>query len=264
MNGAFFTPILIKKQCFRGFSCQNLKAFSRPFVAVRGVSAALTGSCACQSVFALFAVKRAIVRKDGENEAPPSLRFIFDAIRMSTMAKLMAFTPDGSPYMQNVRVDNLSDGIWSSDEKHFWPEEGDMALDFFACAPSEYTYGPEGSAVTVPVLAQDDIAFTTNTKDSKKLEFDYTVPGSESGVTNAAERQPDIMFAYSACSRDNSSAGSVPLKFYHALAGVRFVTKDISAGTVKSITLKNLYGAGKCTYTYVFPDGNGSPDFSLF
>ena len=163
-----------------------------------------------------------------------------------------AFTPDGSPYMQNVRVDNLSGGIWSSDEKHFWPEEGDMALDFFACAPSEYTYGPEGSAVTVPVLAQDDIAFTT--KDSKKLEFDYTVPGSESGVTNAAERQPDIMFAYSACSRDNSSAGSVPLKFYHALAGVRFVTKDISAGTVKSITLKNLYGVGKCTY--VFPDVN--------
>lgn len=166
-----------------------------------------------------------------------------------------AFTPDGSPYMQNVRVDNLSGGIWSSDEKHFWPEEGDMALDFFACAPSEYTYGPEGSAVTVPVLAQDDIAFTT--KDSKKLEFDYTVPGSESGVTNAAERQPDIMFAYSACSRDKSSAGSVPLEFYHALAGVRFVTKDISAGTVKSITLKKLYGAGKCTY--VFPDGDGEP-----
>ena len=161
-----------------------------------------------------------------------------------------AFTPDGSPYMQNVRVDNLSGGIWSSDEKHFWPEEGDMALDFFACAPSEYTYGPEGSAVTVPVLAQDDIAFTTK-KDSKKLEFDYTVPGSESGVTNAAERQPDIMFAYSACSRDNSSAGSVPLEFYHALAGVRFVAKDITGGTVKSITLKNLYGAGKCTY--VFP-----------
>lgn len=164
-----------------------------------------------------------------------------------------AFTPDGSPYMQNVRVDNLSDGIWSSDEKHFWPEEGDMALDFFACAPSEYTYGPEGSAVTVPVLAQDDIAFTT--KDSKKLEFDYTVPGAGEGVTNAAELQPDIMFAYSACSRDKSSAGSVPLEFYHALAGVRFVTKDISAGTVKSITLKNLYGAGKCTY--VFPDGDG-------
>lgn len=166
-----------------------------------------------------------------------------------------AFTPDGSPYMQNIRVDNLSGGIWSSDEKHFWPEDGDMALDFFACAPSEYTYGPEGSAVTVPVLAQDDIAFTT--KDSKKLEFDYTVPGSESGVTNAAERQPDIMFAYSACSRDNSSAGSVHLEFYHALAGVKFVTKDISAGTVKSITLKNLYGAGKCTY--VFPDGDGEP-----
>lgn len=172
-----------------------------------------------------------------------------------------AFTPDGSPYMQNVRVDNLSGGIWSSDEKHFWPEEGNMALDFFACAPSEYTYGPEGSAVTVPVLAQDDIAFTTKDSKNKKLEFDYTVPGSESGVTNAAERQPDIMFAYSACSRDNSSAGSVPLKFYHALAGVRFVTKDISAGTVKSITLKNLYGAGKCTY--VFTDGNGGEPSSI-
>lgn len=174
----------------------------------------------------------------------------------STVCKnfsVSAFTPTRAYYMKNVRVDNLANGIWSSDEEHFWPEDGDMALDFFACAPSEYTYGPEGSAVAVPVLAEDDIVFTT--KDSKKLEFDYTVPGSESGVTNAAERQPDIMFAYSACSRDKSSAGSVSLKFYHALAGVRFVAKDISAGIVKSITLKNLYGAGKCTY--VFPNGNG-------
>lgn len=154
-----------------------------------------------------------------------------------------AFTPDGSPYMQNVRVDNLSGGIWSSDEKHFWPEDENTVLDFFAHAPALFGENP--------VFAEDDIEYTLSS-DGKPLSFDYTVPGAGEGVTNAAELQPDIMFAYSACSRDNSSAGSVPLEFYHALAGVKFVTKDISAGTVKSITLKNLYGAGKCTY--VFPD----------
>ena len=157
-----------------------------------------------------------------------------------------AFTPDESPYMQNVRVDNLSGGIWSSDEKHFWPEDENTVLDFFAHAPALFGENP--------VFAEDDIEYTLSS-DGKSLSFDYTVPGAGEGVTNAAELQPDIMFAYSACSRDKSSAGSVPLEFYHALAGVKFVTKDISAGTVKSITLKNLYGAGKCTY--VFPDGNG-------
>ena len=166
-----------------------------------------------------------------------------------------AFTPDGSPYMQNVRVDNLSGGIWSSDEKHFWPEDENTVLDFFAHAPALFGENP--------VFAEDDIEYTLSS-DGKSLSFDYTVPGAGEGVTNAAELQPDIMFAYSACSKSKSQlnqSGAVSLTFYHAFAGVRFVAKDITGGTVKSITLKNLYGAGKCTY--VFPDGDGEPSWNF-
>ena len=164
------------------------------------------------------------------------------------------YAPDGNYYMKDVLVSNLSNGVWSSDQDHFWPEDENTVLDFFAHAPALFGENP--------VFAEDDIEYTLSS-DGKSLSFDYTVPGAGEGVTNAAELQPDIMFAYSACSKLNSqknTSGSVSLYFYHALAGVKFVTKDISAGTVKSITLKNLYGAGKCTY--VFPDGDGEPSIT--
>ena len=170
----------------------------------------------------------------------------------STVCKnfsVTAFTPTVAYYMKNVKVDNLANGIWSSDEEHFWPEDEEMTLDFFAYAPAVFGENQ--------VFAEDDIQYTTS--DGKKISFDYTVPGSGESVTNAAELQPDIMFAYNSQNKKNtdSATGSVPLKFYHALAGVKFVAKDITKGTVKSITLKNLFGTGTCTYT--FPTDSDEP-----
>lgn len=165
----------------------------------------------------------------------------------STVCKnfsVTAFTPTGAYYMKNVRVDNLANGIWSSDEEHFWPEDEEMTLDFFAYAPAVFGENP--------VFAEDDILYKPSDSNSKIMLFDYTVPGSGESVTNAAELQPDIMFAYSSQNKKDTdpATGSVPLKFYHALAGVKFVAKDITKGTVKSITLKNLFGTGTCTYTF--------------
>jgi hypothetical protein len=146
--------------------------------------------------------------------------------------------------MKNVRVDNLANGIWSSDEEHFWPEDEEMTLDFFAYAPAVFGENP--------VIAEDDIEYKLSDSNRKIMSFDYTVPGSGESVTNAAELQPDIMFAYNSQNKNNtdSATGSVPLTFYHALAGVKFVANDITKGTVKSITLKNLSGTGTCTYTF--------------
>ena len=119
-----------------------------------------------------------------------------------------------------------------------------MTLDFFAYAPAVFGENP--------VFAEDDIQYKPSDSNGKIMSFDYTVPGSGESVTNAAELQPDIMFAYSSQNKKatDPATGSVPLKFYHALAGVKFVAKDITGGTVKSITLKNLYGTGTCTYTF--------------
>lgn len=164
------------------------------------------------------------------------------------------YAPDGNYYMKDVLVSNLSNGVWSSDQDHFWPEDENTVLDFFAHAPALFGENP--------VFAEDDIEYTLSS-DGKSLSFVYTVPGAGEGVTNAAEQQPDIMFAYSACNKSESQlnqSGAVSLTFYHAFAGVRFVAKDITGGMVKSITLKNLYGAGKCTY--VFPDGDGEPSIA--
>ena len=165
----------------------------------------------------------------------------------STVCKnfsVSAFTPTRAYYMKNVRVDNLANGIWSSDEEHFWPEDEEMTLDFFAYAPAVFGENP--------VFAEDDIQYPPSDSNGKIMRFNYTVPGSGESVTNAAELQPDIMFAYSSQNKKDTdpATGSVPLKFYHALAGVKFVAKDITGGTVKSITLKNLYGTGTCTYTF--------------
>ena len=165
----------------------------------------------------------------------------------STVCKnfsVSAFTPTGYYYMKNVKVDNLANGIWSSDEEHFWPEDEEMTLDFFAYAPAVFGENQ--------VFAEDDIQYITSDSNGKIMRFGYTVPGSGESVTNAAELQPDIMFAYNSQNKKNtdSATGSVPLTFYHALAGVKFVAKDITGGTVKSITLKNLYGTGTCTYTF--------------
>ena len=160
------------------------------------------------------------------------------------------YLPDGRLYMNDVLVNNLSNGVWSPDQNHFWPEN-DIMMDFFAYAPATVDKNP--------LFTADDIQFIT-TSDVKSLSFNYTVPGTGQEVTNAAEQQHDIMFAYKACSKSmTNQSGSVPLKFYHAFAGVKFVAKDIAAGTVKSITLKNLYGSGSCTYVF---NENGEPSIT--
>lgn len=159
------------------------------------------------------------------------------------------YLPDGRLYMNDVLVNNLSNGVWSPDQNHFWPEN-DIMMDFFAYAPATVDKNP--------LFTADDIQFITS--DGKSLSFNYTVPGAGQEVTNAAEQQHDIMFAYKACSKSmTNQSGSVPLKFYHAFAGVKFVAKDIAAGTVKSITLKNLYGSGSCTYVF---NENGEPSIT--
>lgn len=149
-----------------------------------------------------------------------------------------AFTPEGNPYMKNVEVASSGKtSIWSpTDGIHYWP---DMSLDFYAYAPLSVFDGDNapGSSLSYG-----------NDENGKSISFSYTVPTSSDGTTDA-EAQPDIMFAHTTCSQGGTNeSGVVPLEFAHALAGVKFVTKDITKATVKTITLKNLYGEGTCVY----------------
>lgn len=142
---------------------------------------------------------------------------------------ITAYAEGGALFMDE-KISHESGGIWSPDETRYWPADKDLTLDFYAQAPY-------GNPHVTDVSAGEG-----------KISFSYTVPG---GADNTdAEAQPDILFAYAACSKAESDGGTVSLKFRHALAGVKFVASNVTGSTIKTITLKGLQGEGTCTYTY--------------
>lgn len=138
------------------------------------------------------------------------------------------------PYMNEVKVTRQGDSnVWTtSDGKHFWPDE-QTSLDFYAYSNLTETDSPGVSSLEC--------------KDGQ-LGFSYIVPNGTGG--SDAVRQPDILFALASANRSQTQdgGGTVILNFEHALAGVQFRAKNIAGGTIKSITLKNLYAEGECTY----------------
>ena len=141
-------------------------------------------------------------------------------------------------YMNEVEVTRQGNSdVWTtSDGKHFWPDE-QTSLDFYAYSNLTETDNPDSPVVS---------GLTCN---GGQLGFSYIVPNGTEG--SDAERQPDILFALASANRSQTQDGdgTVILNFQHALAGVQFRAKNIAGGTIQSITLKNLYGQGDCTYT---------------
>lgn len=141
------------------------------------------------------------------------------------------------PYMNEVKVTHQSGSdVWTTDGKHFWPDE-QTSLDFYAYSNLTETDNPDSPGVS------------SLTCEDGRLGFSYIVPNGTGG--SDAERQPDILFALASANRSQTQDGdgTVILNFEHALAGVQFRAKNIAGGTIQSITLKNLYGQGDCTYT---------------
>ncbi len=138
-----------------------------------------------------------------------------------------------TPYMNEVEVTRQGDSnVWTtSDGKHFWPDE-QTSLDFYAYSNDN----PDSPGVSGLIC------------NKGQLGFSYIVPNGTEG--SDAERQPDILFALASANRSQiqDDGGTVILNFQHALAGVQFRAKNIAGGTIKRITLKNLYAKGDCTY----------------
>ena len=144
------------------------------------------------------------------------------------------------PYMNEVEVSRQGgSGVWTtSGGKHFWPDE-QTTLDFYAYSNLIFAENDNPDSPGVSSL----------TCEGGRLGFSYIVPNGTGG--SDAERQPDILFALASANRSQTQDGdgTVILNFQHALAGVQFRAKNIAGGTIQSITLKNLYGQGDCTYT---------------
>ena len=135
-------------------------------------------------------------------------------------------------------VDDIADsGTYDYSHPVFWPMGGVM-VDFLALALKPEAYG---------VLTTSPGSITFN---------DAGNGGSAGGVTiaewNTYENQYDVMYAVNnGQSVGNSSAGTVPLNFQHALAVVSFTAKNTSGDdgifTLKSLTMNGLYYKGTLT-----------------
>lgn len=140
-------------------------------------------------------------------------------------------------YFDETEVKRAGNGVWTTTDgkQHFWPD-GQTTLDFYAYS-------------NLIFAENDSPGVSSLTCEGGRLGFSYIVPNGTEG--SDAERQPDILFALASANRSQTQDGdgTVILNFEHALAGVQFRAKNIAGGTIKRITLKNLYAQGYCTYT---------------
>lgn len=140
--------------------------------------------------------------------------------------RVHAYMPDGTCYIDGSKVDQYSGTTWSeSVGSHMWP--GNEKLSFYASAPYSLT--------GVSAFKADEA--------EGKITFSYETPSGSSG--NDAQLQPDLVFAYTVCSKEDAD-GVAPLHFSHALSAVKFVANDIAGCTIRSISIENIYSSGDC------------------
>lgn len=127
-------------------------------------------------------------------------------------------------FAHNLKV-SKSGGEWIPESKLSWMGSGD--IKFFAYSP----YFPDASGTEEkPVVSH------SSSDDKGVPVLTYTVPED---VTE----QPDLMTAVTDCK--GSQGGAVELSFKHVLTAVTIKTGDkMLKGTIKKVTLSNVYGEG--------------------
>jgi len=118
---------------------------------------------------------------------------------------------------------------WTTSEGYFVPAQPNK-LKFFAYYPYYDDVVSNGS-----IIKMDG----DNTTAYEAPSFNYTMP------TNA-EDQYDLMYAISEeLQADNAGKlGTVHLNFHHLLTAITIAAKGTEGGTIKRVTLKNLYPKG--------------------
>lgn len=159
----------------------------------------------------------------------------FKAVNGTAGFGVTAFFPNGKgnhiPAYSAVKPRSGGD-VWVTDPLYYWPPVGNK-LRFFAFAPVS---GTSTGSVTDLVVSDANASFRFKTPVG-------------SG-TNAAESQPDLMFATNLCDKAGSENGTVPMNFRHALSAIKFAVRDVVGGTIESIAIKGVSGSGKCVYDF--------------
>ncbi|MBO4955290.1 MAG: fimbrillin family protein [Muribaculaceae bacterium] len=126
-------------------------------------------------------------------------------------------------FFTEEKVSATGPNQYATANSYFWPD-GDGKLSFYALVGAS-------SATTLTPSASGDGNF----------DIDYTVP------TDVA-RQNDLLLATT--EPINTPGTPVPLQFRHLCSQVTFVIgRQMQQGTIKSITLTNIYNKGQYTHT---------------
>lgn len=150
--------------------------------------------------------------------APISEENMYDSFSISAFTYISSWDENLGPnYMYDVSV-NKVDGLWIPSSTHYWPGSS-YKIKFFAYAPkTETSYRLSGLSEKKPTLT-----CTVPVEVSEQKDLLVAASGEMSGASNK----------------------TVQLTFRHAMTAVKFVCgDDIKEGTVKSITLKNIYSRG--------------------
>lgn len=136
----------------------------------------------------------------------------------------------GQPYsgLQEATV-TYSNSEWAFDNVYYWPSDG-SSLTFCSVAP----IGTWNNQVS-------NLSWNNGTEAT----FTYTLP-SPNGSSDAFN-QDDLLIAMDTQSAGTS--GEAEINFHHALTFVDFIVGSLKDVTINSISLKNFYGTGTCTYT---------------
>lgn len=155
------------------------------------------------------------------------------------------------PYIENNQTEKSGNFYITGGEVYYWP--GKDILDFYTYAPADLF--SEGSTAS-------DYQINPATK---KVTFSYSLPDTQGNVNTAndAVNQKDILLHHVACNYEQSDNGAVPVKFDHPLSAVRFKATDVTTGTIKRITIKNVYGSGDCVYDPTAEDEEDRITWSL-
>jgi len=130
-------------------------------------------------------------------------------------------------YAQSVT--SYAAGVWATGQS--WPEDGNVALDF-------WSYGPVAAfAGVTPTFAVDN----------STMSFDFAPAAT-------ATEQKDVIVASTPNRKYDFSNPLVPVDFKHALAAVRFQVKTLDSNLaaadkveITSITLSGVKSQGTCT-----------------
>ena len=143
---------------------------------------------------------------------------------------------NGQTFITDDQTSKSGEYYATTGKTYYWP--GDESLDFYAYAPKDlFSAGTGASNYNIDPSA-------------KKITFSYQLPEPDGNTNDAndAVKQKDILLFYSSCNKGESNNGAVPVAFDHPLSAVRFKAGDVTTGTIKRITIKNVYGSGSCTY----------------